>query len=146
MPPPAGEGVYIHCWGGVGRTGTVVACLLAKEGLGYEETMIRLRQAQAGSRKSHRPSPEAETQRRRPRGGFWSADLVAAYDADPHGRRYVAVGLTEPFVEAEPARATAWNHTTPTVRPSGRGADRSPTSETPGHRGHRRVPQADLAV
>ena len=28
----AGETVYVHCWGGVGRTGTVVACLLVHDG------------------------------------------------------------------------------------------------------------------
>lgn len=26
----AGEVMYIHCWGGHGRTGTIVACLLAR--------------------------------------------------------------------------------------------------------------------
>jgi hypothetical protein len=28
----AGKGVYVHCWGGVGRTGTVVGCWLARHG------------------------------------------------------------------------------------------------------------------
>lgn len=26
--------VYVHCWGGIGRTGTVVGCWLAENGLG----------------------------------------------------------------------------------------------------------------
>ncbi len=25
-------GVYVHCWGGIGRTGTVVGCVLVDEG------------------------------------------------------------------------------------------------------------------
>ena len=29
----AGQTVYLHCWGGVGRTGTVVGCYLARHGL-----------------------------------------------------------------------------------------------------------------
>jgi len=33
--------VYIHCWGGVGRTGTIVACYLAKKT--FEDTMKVLR-------------------------------------------------------------------------------------------------------
>ncbi len=28
----AGETMYVHCWGGVGRTGTVVGCLLREQG------------------------------------------------------------------------------------------------------------------
>lgn len=28
----AGEPAYVHCWGGVGRTGTVVACWLVRHG------------------------------------------------------------------------------------------------------------------
>ena len=28
----AGETLYLHCWGGVGRTGTVVGCLLREQG------------------------------------------------------------------------------------------------------------------
>jgi len=30
----AGEGVVVHCWGGTGRTGTVIGCVLKE--LGYE--------------------------------------------------------------------------------------------------------------
>ncbi|GHT77790.1 hypothetical protein FACS189464_0100 [Bacteroidia bacterium] len=30
--------VYVHCWGGVGRTGTVVACWLGHKGLTEKET------------------------------------------------------------------------------------------------------------
>jgi hypothetical protein len=33
------EAVYVHCWGGIGRTGTVISCLLAQE-LGSAELAV----------------------------------------------------------------------------------------------------------
>ncbi len=56
-------GVYVHCWGGVGRTGTVVGCLLADQGLDAEEALTRLGALRAGTRKGHRPAPETDEQR-----------------------------------------------------------------------------------
>lgn len=56
-------GVYIHCWGGVGRTGTVVACWLGREVGTLDEALRRLHDARAGSRKAHRPCPESHAQR-----------------------------------------------------------------------------------
>lgn len=38
-----GERIYIHCWGGVGRTGTVIGCWFLFNGLNFEESMRRLR-------------------------------------------------------------------------------------------------------
>ena len=35
----AGRTVYVHCWGGVGRTGTVVGCHLARGGLSGPEAL-----------------------------------------------------------------------------------------------------------
>lgn len=35
----AGETVYVHCWGGYGRTGTVVGCWLVRHGAAYEEAI-----------------------------------------------------------------------------------------------------------
>lgn len=55
--------VYLHCWGGIGRTGTVAGCLLARNGLDYETVIQRLGQLRAGTRKAHRASPENEEQR-----------------------------------------------------------------------------------
>ena len=56
--------VYIHCWGGVGRTGLVVGCLLGelyKEG--YDETLKRLEQLFAVCPKSaKRHTPETAEQ------------------------------------------------------------------------------------
>jgi ADP-ribosylglycohydrolase len=55
-------GVYVHCWGGIGRTGTVIGCLLAAGGLGYDDIVSRLAALREGTRKSVRPAPEADSQ------------------------------------------------------------------------------------
>lgn len=56
--------VYIHCRGGVGRTGTIVGCLLARQSkYDYNETMKTLRQAFSDCPKSlHRVTPETKEQ------------------------------------------------------------------------------------
>jgi hypothetical protein len=36
-----GEVVYVHCWGGKGRTGTVVGCYLARHGLAVGDAALR---------------------------------------------------------------------------------------------------------
>jgi predicted protein tyrosine phosphatase len=56
-----GGTAYVHCWGGVGRTGTVVGCWLGRHGLDEGDpiaTIARLRTAIAGER----PSPETPGQ------------------------------------------------------------------------------------
>ena len=56
--------VYIHCWGGVGRTGLVVGCLLGElYGQGYEETLKKLEKLFAVCPKSaKRQTPETAEQ------------------------------------------------------------------------------------
>lgn len=55
-------GVYLHCWGGIGRTGTVVGCVLADEGLTYNQVLARLGELRRGSRKEARQAPEMPVQ------------------------------------------------------------------------------------
>jgi hypothetical protein len=38
----AGERPYVHCWGGVGRTGTVVGCFLVRHGMNGEEALAEV--------------------------------------------------------------------------------------------------------
>lgn len=57
-----GETVYVHCWGGVGRTGTVVACHLINSGMSAEDALDRLPELRAGLIRGNRPSPENPTQ------------------------------------------------------------------------------------
>ena len=37
-----GNVVYVHCWAGVGRTGTVVACHLIRHGMQGDEALARI--------------------------------------------------------------------------------------------------------
>lgn len=57
-----GHAVYIHCWGGVGRTGTVVGCYLVEQGMSGEEAMEELARLRAGTPKASRKSPETDEQ------------------------------------------------------------------------------------
>jgi hypothetical protein len=58
--------VYVHCWGGVGRTGTVIGCWLLRHKLAEPsnvlDVLMRLRQQDRERR--HRMSPETGGQQR----------------------------------------------------------------------------------
>ena len=60
----AGETVYVHCMGGVGRTGTVVGCLLVEDGRSAADALAHLQSLRRGCVREHRPSPETGAQRR----------------------------------------------------------------------------------
>lgn len=60
----AGRPVYVHCWGGRGRTGTVVGCWLARHGHGTgEAALARLQWLRRLDPTADHASPENETQR-----------------------------------------------------------------------------------
>ena len=54
--------VYVHCWGGMGRTGTVIGCLLIDGGMSYAETIAELIRLRAGTRKARFEVPQARSQ------------------------------------------------------------------------------------
>jgi ADP-ribosyl-[dinitrogen reductase] hydrolase len=57
------ELVYLHCWGGVGRTGTVLGCLMVEDGLSPAVALERLKELRSSTTRAHRTSPETEGQR-----------------------------------------------------------------------------------
>jgi protein-tyrosine phosphatase len=61
----AGRAVYVHCWGGVGRTGTVVGCHLVRGGLDGKAALAKLAQLWRTVEKCDwcPDSPETEQQR-----------------------------------------------------------------------------------
>jgi protein-tyrosine phosphatase len=59
----AGRMVYLHCWGGVGRTGLIVGCWLAEHGYPGQSAIIKLQELWSECSKSAtRNSPETKTQ------------------------------------------------------------------------------------
>ena len=58
----SGRVVYLHCWGGKGRTGTVVACWLIDGGLDYDGAIARIAELREGTRKAHEACPETPSQ------------------------------------------------------------------------------------
>jgi len=58
-----GDPVYVHCWGGRGRTGTVVGCYLLRHGLATPDTVFEtIQQLRQGEAKAHEPSPQTAAQ------------------------------------------------------------------------------------
>ena len=55
-------GVYVHCWGGIGRTATVVACLLVDGGYTAEAALARIDELRSRTRKAHQPAPQSALQ------------------------------------------------------------------------------------
>ncbi|MFV8170910.1 protein-tyrosine phosphatase family protein [Mycolicibacterium peregrinum] len=58
----AGRNVYVHCWGGKGRTSTVIGCLLAESGSSYADVIDRIAELRSGTRKAAYPCPESAAQ------------------------------------------------------------------------------------
>lgn len=58
----AGRPVYVHCWGGIGRTGTVVGCWLVEQGLTGDEALSRIAHLRRGIPDSRVRSPESDEQ------------------------------------------------------------------------------------
>jgi predicted protein tyrosine phosphatase len=65
----AGRAVYVHCWGGIGRTGMVIGCWLVRQGNSAEaalaevDRLFRSMSPQKLRRHGERGSPETEAQR-----------------------------------------------------------------------------------
>ena len=60
-----GKTVYLHCWGGIGRTGTVVGCWLSRQGYPGEKALAQIAKWWKGVEKYRRrpESPETPEQR-----------------------------------------------------------------------------------
>jgi hypothetical protein len=54
--------IYLHCVGGLGRTGTVVGCYLVQQGLSGEAAIQHLNKLRIGNRNFQHPSPETDSQ------------------------------------------------------------------------------------
>lgn len=57
-----GEPVYVHCWGGIGRTGTVVGCWLVEQGMAGGDPIAALAELRAHPQRHRLPSPEMPEQ------------------------------------------------------------------------------------
>jgi predicted protein tyrosine phosphatase len=58
-----GQGVYVHCFGGIGRTGTVVGCYLVRHGADPAAALAEIARRREGTPDGDRRSPETEAQR-----------------------------------------------------------------------------------
>lgn len=72
-----GRRVYVHCWGGIGRTGTVIGCWLVRHGHGGEEALERVnalfRTMSPAKVRKHASSGSPQTERQRAMVRGWAA-------------------------------------------------------------------------
>ncbi len=58
----SGRLVYLHCWGGIGRTGTVVGCYLVRHGMDGPAALDEIARLRSVLPNPHRRSPETDAQ------------------------------------------------------------------------------------
>jgi protein tyrosine/serine phosphatase len=58
----AGRMVYVHCWGGIGRTGTVAGCWLMEEGYSCDAALGRIQELRQKTPDHYTRSPETDEQ------------------------------------------------------------------------------------
>jgi hypothetical protein len=58
-----GGEVYVHCWGGIGRTGTVVGCWLMRHGLDRGDPIGRIAELRRDVSDAYTESPQTSAQR-----------------------------------------------------------------------------------
>jgi protein-tyrosine phosphatase len=59
----AGRKVYVHCWGGIGRTGTVVGCYMVRHGLTGEAAIRKIAELREGTPDAWKTAPQTQAQR-----------------------------------------------------------------------------------
>lgn len=59
----AGRQVFFHCWGGIGRTGTVAGCWLREQGRSCDEALARIGELRAPTPDGWKDSPQTDAQR-----------------------------------------------------------------------------------
>ena len=60
-----GRNVYVHCWGGIGRTGTVVGCWFVRHGMTGDEALAQIAERWQGMEKRYRHPRSPQTARQR---------------------------------------------------------------------------------
>lgn len=58
----AGQRVFVHCYGGIGRTGTIVGCYLVRHGLTGSQALAEIARLRLGTPDGWRTSPETPEQ------------------------------------------------------------------------------------
>jgi hypothetical protein len=58
-----GGTAYVHCWGGIGRTGTVVGCWLMRHGLAGDDPIRRIAELRRDVSDASVASPQTSSQR-----------------------------------------------------------------------------------
>ena len=71
----SGDTIYVHCYGGVGRTGTVAGCWLVRHGLTGDEALAQIAEWWKGVEKSWRIRESPETAQQRDYVRSWSETL-----------------------------------------------------------------------
>ncbi|MDB5082992.1 MAG: hypothetical protein JWP00_4916 [Chloroflexi bacterium] len=59
----AGKKVYVHCWGGIGRTGTVVGCYMVRHGMAGEAAIRKIAELRKGTPDEWKTAPQTQAQR-----------------------------------------------------------------------------------
>jgi protein-tyrosine phosphatase len=57
-----GSPAYVHCWGGIGRTGTVIGCWLTRHGFTGEAALEHIAKLRERTPDGYRRSPETAEQ------------------------------------------------------------------------------------